>query len=104
MQFTWDETKRRKNIAKHRIDFRDCPVVFEGPYLSLELNLEAVTERRHMAVGFIGQRVVSVIHTWDTERIHIISARKATRHEESYLRQALGNGLGSPGPDGGRRH
>lgn len=31
MNFTWDETKRHANIAKHGLDFADAENVFAGP-------------------------------------------------------------------------
>lgn len=31
MKFEWDEDKRRGNIEKHRIDFREAVKAFEAP-------------------------------------------------------------------------
>ena len=36
MEFSWDETKRLKNIKKHRLDFIDAPGVFDGPLLRFQ--------------------------------------------------------------------
>jgi uncharacterized protein len=34
--FTWDEKKRKLNLAKHGIDFRDAEVIFDGPLVTVE--------------------------------------------------------------------
>ncbi|MFN0145487.1 MAG: BrnT family toxin [Dehalococcoidia bacterium] len=31
MRFEWDEGKRRANLRKHGLDFRDAAEVFSGP-------------------------------------------------------------------------
>jgi uncharacterized DUF497 family protein len=31
MDFEWDETKQRANVAKHGIDFADAKEVFDDP-------------------------------------------------------------------------
>ncbi len=33
MEFEWDETKRRANLAKHRIDFVDAKEIWQGDVL-----------------------------------------------------------------------
>ena len=38
---TWDEAKRRSNIAKHGVDLADCAVVFDSPLLKQEDTREA---------------------------------------------------------------
>jgi uncharacterized protein len=40
MLFEWDESKRRANLARHHIDFRDAKRMFDGPVLER-------IERRH---------------------------------------------------------
>lgn len=35
MQFEWDEAKRRRNLAKHGVDFLDVLPAFDG-HLTLE--------------------------------------------------------------------
>jgi uncharacterized DUF497 family protein len=34
MDFEWEESKRRENLQRHGLDFRDVPILFEGPMLS----------------------------------------------------------------------
>jgi len=33
MEFEWDEEKRKTNLLKHDLDFRDADLIFDGPHL-----------------------------------------------------------------------
>jgi uncharacterized protein len=37
MRFTWTESKRRSNLAKHGLDFADAKKVFAGPMVLLRI-------------------------------------------------------------------
>lgn len=34
--FTWDEKKRKLNLAKHGVDFLDASIIFDGPLVTVE--------------------------------------------------------------------
>jgi hypothetical protein len=85
MRFSWGERKRRLNLKDHGLDFVDAPRVFEGPTFTFEDDRFAYDEQRFMTLGFLGGMVVSIVHTETTSRIHVISFRKATKHEEAIL-------------------
>jgi uncharacterized DUF497 family protein len=85
MRFSWDERKRRLNLKDHGLDFVDVPRVFEGATFTFEDDRFAYDEQRFMTLGFLGGMVVSIVHTETTSRIHVISFRKATKHEEIIL-------------------
>jgi uncharacterized DUF497 family protein len=34
--FKGDKTKRKLNLAKHGIDFRDAPLIFDAPLVTVE--------------------------------------------------------------------
>ena len=36
MNFTWNESKRQANLAKHGLDFADAKEVFENPLILIE--------------------------------------------------------------------
>jgi uncharacterized DUF497 family protein len=42
---TWDEAKRRQNIAKHGIDLAHCEVIFDAPMLTVEDESESYGEK-----------------------------------------------------------
>ena len=82
--FAWDEAKRRSNLKKHGIDFRDAERIFRGFTLTAEDTREAYGERRFLTLGLLHDQVVSVTHTERGEDSRIISIRKATKHETRY--------------------
>ena len=84
MEFTWDEAKNRKNLAKHGFDFTTAVHVFDDPYLVTEQDREVDGEARWQTIGMVaGTHIVLVVHaTYEEEGlIEIISARKAKPHE-----------------------
>ena len=91
MRFVWNERKRRSNARNHSFDFRDAPVVFDGPTYTIEDDRFAYGEQRLMTLGFLGGVSVSIVHTETSQVIRIISFRKATRHEEAILFESLKN-------------
>ena len=89
MRFTWDERKRRTNLKTHGFDFRDSPRVFEGPTFTFEDDRFDYGEQRFVSLGFLGGVAVSLVHTETSERIHVISFRRATRNEEAILFKSI---------------
>jgi uncharacterized protein len=89
MRFTWDERKRRTNLKDHGLDFLDAPRVFEGPTFTFEDDRFDYGEQRFVSLGFLGGVAVSIAHTETSERIHVISFRRATRHEEAILFKSI---------------
>jgi len=83
MRFNWDEAKRHENIAKHGIDFVDVPEMFDRPMLIRLDTRYDYGEDRWIGMGLFRSMVAVVIYVeWEDEKtIRIISARKATRHE-----------------------
>ena len=89
MRFSWDEKKRRLNLKDHGLDFVDAPRVFEGSTFTFEDDRFNYEERRFVTLGFLSDIPVSIVHTESATRIHIISFRKATRHEEILLVKSI---------------
>jgi uncharacterized DUF497 family protein len=86
MSFEWDPEKDRVNRAKHGVAFEDAMVVWDDPSMVLAQDLLATGEPRWIALGRIGvTTILFVVHVYrgdeGEQRIRIISARKATRHE-----------------------
>jgi uncharacterized protein len=81
MEFEWDETKQRANVAKHGIDFADAKEVFDDPAAYTILSPRAVRERRYITIGSVKGALIAVIFTPRGEATRIISARVARRDE-----------------------
>jgi uncharacterized DUF497 family protein len=82
--FTWDEKKRKLNLAKHGIDFADAEAVFDGPLVTAEDRREPYGEPRYVALGLLEDIVVSIVYTERGDEIRIISIRKALKHEARF--------------------
>jgi uncharacterized DUF497 family protein len=81
MRYTWSESKRRRNLKDHGLDFADAPAVFEGVTYTFEDDRFAYLEQRFVTLGLLLGTPVSIVHTETADEIHIISFRKATRRE-----------------------
>jgi uncharacterized DUF497 family protein len=82
VRFDWDETKRLANIKKHGVDFADIVTIFENDVFTIEDQRFDYGETRYITFGLFKFRVIVVAHTYNNEVIRIISARKASKHEE----------------------
>lgn len=79
---TFDETKRQANIAKHGVDMAELSGFFDGALLTREDTRYAYTEQRFQSVGWHEGILLFVVWTpGEDEWPHIISARKAVKHE-----------------------
>ena len=91
MQIEWDTDKNKRNIAKHHLSFEVAQQVFNDPLHLSILDRYVDDEARWQTIGDInGAVVVLVAHTVceETNRIRIISARKATKQERIRYEQA----------------
>ncbi len=91
MLFEWDESKRRANLAKHHIDFRDAKRIFDGRVF--ERIGRRHGEDRTFAVGLMEDIEIVVVYVMRGKWRRIISARRAHRNE----RQEYANQLKSAG-------
>lgn len=89
-RFEWDDAKAARNLAKHGVSFEDARAVFDDPHAIVEADRDLHHEQRLRTIGSSGSRVLFVVSTdVDDGVTRIISARRATRHEEDrYHRQA----------------
>lgn len=87
MVFEWDEHKNQINQRKHGISFEEVESVFDDLAAILFDDPEhSEEEERFLIIGMSNQRgicIVSHCYRGIDERIRIISARKATRTEQS---------------------
>ena len=87
MKFGWDEKKNLANIKKHGVNFDLAIHVFSDPLRKeyYDARHSLIGEDRTIAIGLAGNRLLFVSFTEpDWETIHIISARKAKKHERRY--------------------
>ena len=92
MEFEWNETKRRANARKHGVDFEDAATIFDGKVVIVSDDRFDYGEDRYVALGLLkGQviKVIVVVYTERGEKIRMISARKAMKHEETFYFQEI---------------
>ena len=87
---TWDEKKRKLNLAKHGIDFAGAAEIFGGPLVTVEDTRERYGEARYVALGLLGEIVVSLVYTERADQVRIISIRKALKHEARFFFSQIG--------------
>jgi len=81
MRYTWSESKRRRNLREHGLDFTDARAVFAGVTYTFEDDRLDYPEQRYVTLGLLVGVPVSLVHTETNDEIRIISFRKATRRE-----------------------
>lgn len=90
MELTWDEEKRRSNLAKHGLDFADAHAVFRGAVFIFEDQRRSYGEQRFVALGMLREIVVVIAFTeHEEDLIRIISMRKAIRNEQQIYFEQL---------------
>ena len=82
MKFTWNEAKRKTNLAKHGLDFADVEIVFSGATFTFEDDRFDYGEQRFITIGMLYGRVVVIAHAEHNDVIRVISMRKATKNEQ----------------------
>jgi uncharacterized DUF497 family protein len=85
VQFEWDKAKARSNLAKHGVSFALAQRVWDDPLHVIVPDRVEDGELRWHAIGAVeGVMLLVVIHAYrgeNEDRVRIIGARKATRHE-----------------------
>jgi uncharacterized DUF497 family protein len=87
--FEWDDDKAAENRRRHRVSFEEATLAVGDPFAIEWLDTrEAYGEERIVLVGMSQGRLLTVVYAQRAERLRIISARRATKHEQDdYFRQ-----------------
>ena len=89
MRFTWDEKKRKANVNKHGLDFKDSHKVFAGATFTMPDTRFNYGEERFVTIGLFGTDVVVIVHTEHKNEIRIISMRKGTTNEQKIFFESI---------------
>lgn len=82
-QFEWDGAKAQNNLAKHGVSFEAAAGVFFDVFAFDQVDLESEPgEVRYIITGMVNGVPLTVVYTERGDQIRIISARKATKHEQ----------------------
>jgi len=93
IEFSWDARKARDNLKKHKVSFEEASTVFYDESAIEFFDTEhSADEERFLMLGLSGHlRVMVVCYCLRKEgtEIRIISARKATKKEETVYIQGI---------------
>ena len=81
---TWDESKRRANLRRHKLDFAGVEAIWDDLTITREDVRERYGERRYVTFGMLNGDVVVLVHTDRGGDIQIISLRRAEKYEARY--------------------
>lgn len=89
LDFEWDDDKAAANVRKHGVSFEQAALAFRDLFAVEWLDMrESYGEERIILVGTSQGQILAVVYTEREERIRIISARRATKHEkDTYFHQ-----------------
>jgi len=79
--YEWDDAKNQANIEKHRVDFEEVFGFRWETALQAEDCRNDYGEPRWIAIGFIGDRLHTLIYTRRDESCRVISLRKSNPRE-----------------------
>jgi uncharacterized DUF497 family protein len=84
---TYDETKRRINLARHGVDLAETGAAFDFPMDTREDDRQAYGETRYCSLAWLLGEVVYLVWTERAGETRVISCRKGTKHEtERYFK------------------
>jgi len=90
---TWDEPKRKLNLKNHGLDFVGCDAIWDHFTVTREDKRQDYGEERLVCFGLLKSEVVVMVYTERPKGPHVISLRKAEKHEARYYRQAAKENL-----------
>ncbi len=88
IEFEWNVDKAESNLRKHGVSFEEAAEAFFDPFYQ-EGHAFGNDEPRDFILGYsVSQKLLLVIFVERGERIRLISARTATRHERRLYEEA----------------
>jgi uncharacterized DUF497 family protein len=80
--YVWNEDKRKSNLKKHGLDFRDAFLVYENPD-KCTYDASRGDEYRLMdvALAVVKGRLLTLVYTERDDVVRVISFRNASRTE-----------------------
>jgi uncharacterized DUF497 family protein len=91
LKFEWDDAKATENYARHGVSFELAKKVFNDPFAVERIDdRRDYGEERYIIIGLADREILFVAYTEREERIRLISARRAIRHEQDdYFRHNI---------------
>lgn len=87
MDFEFDPAKSKSNREKHGIDFIEAQQLWEDED-RLEIPARTEDEPRYVLIAALKQKLWSAFFTYRTERIRLISVRRAREEERDLYHES----------------
>lgn len=87
MDFEFDPAKSKSNREKHGIDFIEAQQLWEDED-RLEIPARTEDEPRYVLIAALKQKLWSAFFTYRTERIRLISVRRARKEERDLYHES----------------
>lgn len=89
-QVEWDAGKARTNYQKHRVSFEEAATVFVDPWsITMSDPDHSEYEQRFIDIGMSNRgRLLVVVYPERSDKLRIISGRRATLAEQSNYEQS----------------
>jgi uncharacterized DUF497 family protein len=84
VSFEWDDDKAKANLKKHKVRFEEASSVFGDPLAKIFSDEDhSAQEHREIIIGHSNQNRLLLVSFTERgrNRVRIISARGATKHE-----------------------
>ena len=80
--YAWDEAKRKSNLKKHGLDFRDAYLVYENTdKCTYDASRNDEFRLMDIALAVIKGRLLTLVYTETDDEVRVISFRNASREE-----------------------
>ena len=80
--YVWDEAKRKSNLKKHGLDFKDAYLIYENPdKCTYEASREDEYRMMDVALAVIKGRPLTLVYTERGDDVRVISFRNSSREE-----------------------
>jgi uncharacterized DUF497 family protein len=86
--YVWDEAKRKSNLKKHGLDFKDAYLIYENPdKRTYDASREGEYRLMDVALAVIRGRLLTLVYTERGDDVRVISFRNASREERKQYEQ-----------------
>lgn len=78
----WDEAKRKSNLKKHGLDFKDAYLVYNNPgKCTYDASRDDEDRFMDIALAVLKGRLLTLVYTERGDDVRVISFRPASREE-----------------------
>lgn len=91
IRIEWSKRKNRLNTVNHRVDFSEAQTIFDDPlHVTVGDPDHSFDESRYITIGRSAEnRLLIIAHTFENDKIRIITARKPTRSERKNYEEGV---------------